>query len=287
LIIKRIKIKQALNKSGLPDLDYALNPYVGCAHACIYCYARAYTRYKEVASNWGQMIYIKDNLIEVLTREVKRLKKGIVGVSTITDPYQPIEEKERITRNALQILLDSGFQVSIQTKSPLVIRDVDILTRYIDKVDIGFTITTLRDDIAKIIEPNAPLPRERARALSKLADKELNIWLFLGPIIPGVNDGKEQIEEIIEFAKNIDARLYYDFLRLKPEVIVSLRTYVAKGILSSEAIEKSRNIKWRHELKKLITNLCARVDLECQYAFQSDKKPIDKKTLDNFFTNSI
>ena len=93
-IYRRIKVKQALSRSGLPDIDYALNPYAGCYHGCIYCYARAYTRYKDAAQNWGQVIYIKENIVDVLRKEVRRKKKGIVGISTITDPYQPIEKKE-------------------------------------------------------------------------------------------------------------------------------------------------------------------------------------------------
>jgi hypothetical protein len=127
---KRIRVKTALSKSGLYDLDYAYNPYVGCFHGCVYCYARAYVRDEEVSRNWGTVVYIKENILEVLREEVKRKPRGVVGVSTLTDPYQPIEAGEGLTRRGIQVLLQGNFKVSIQTKSPLVTRDIDILKSY-------------------------------------------------------------------------------------------------------------------------------------------------------------
>ncbi|MEM2852825.1 MAG: hypothetical protein QW438_06515 [Ignisphaera sp.] len=96
--VVEIEVRQALTKSGLPDLDYALNPYLGCGHGCLYCYAKIYTRLSEVVANWGKIIAVKKNLLDILTNEVERLKRGTVGIGTITDPYQPIEAIYRLTR---------------------------------------------------------------------------------------------------------------------------------------------------------------------------------------------
>ncbi|HDJ83372.1 MAG TPA: radical SAM protein, partial [Desulfurococcaceae archaeon] len=116
-----LKVKEALSKSGLPDLDYALNPYMGCWHSCIYCYARLYTWYKEIADNWGRIIAVKENIVEVLRREIKYKPRGIVGVGTITDAYQPVEALYEITQKSLKVLFSAGFHASIQTKNPLIL----------------------------------------------------------------------------------------------------------------------------------------------------------------------
>jgi len=156
LKIEYVKVKRALSKSSLPDLNYAFNPYIGCMHGCVYCYGRCFTKDKEASDNWGEVIKIKENILQLLKREVKRKKIGVVGISTITDPYQPIEEKEMITRRALEILSSAKFYISIQTKSDLVLRDLDLIKG--DRFDVGVTITTLNDKTARLIEPRASPP---------------------------------------------------------------------------------------------------------------------------------
>ncbi|MEM2389905.1 MAG: radical SAM protein, partial [Ignisphaera sp.] len=151
--VVEIEVRQALTKSGLPDLDYALNPYLGCGHGCLYCYAKIYTRLSEVVANWGKIIAVKKNLLDILTNEVERLKRGTVGIGTITDPYQPIEAIYRLTRSSIDILARNGFKVSIQTKNSLVVRDIDILKKYRDAVDVGLTITSADDSMMHTFEP--------------------------------------------------------------------------------------------------------------------------------------
>ncbi len=261
----RIKVRNAVSKSGLPDIDYALNPYIGCYHACIYCYGRAYTRYKEVANEWGKVIYIKENLIPLLRGEVKRLRKGIVGVSTITDPYQPIETEEKLTRESLKTLLNAGFKADIQTKSTLILRDLDILTEYRNRVEVGFTITTLRNEIAEVIEPYSPRPGSRAKALQKIAGEGVKTWIFLGPIIPGVNDDEEDIKEIIELAKQTNSELYYDWLRIKEEIKEPLTKGLSK-IYGEPALPQTTK-EWRKQVEKQLLNQCVKQGVKCYPAF--------------------
>ncbi|MEM2223397.1 MAG: radical SAM protein [Acidilobaceae archaeon] len=149
-------VKNALSRRGLPDLDYALNPYAGCSFGCIYCYARLYTRDRRAYSNWGDIVIVKANIIKVLEHEVKKLPRGVVGLGTITDGYQTIESIFKLTRKSLEILLEKGFHLSIQTKSPMILRDLDILTANKENVDVGLTLTTLNYEITKFIEPYAP-----------------------------------------------------------------------------------------------------------------------------------
>lgn len=236
-VIRR-RVGRALVKSGLPSLDYTLNPYTGCSHGCIYCYARLYCN-PEIGNNWGKIVVVKENIVEVLRREVRKSKKGRVGLSTITDPYQHIEKKEELSRRILQILLKSGFHVSIQTKNELVLRDTDLLASHTDSVDVGFTITTLDDSLARTIEPNASPPRNRVKALEKLHSEGIRTWVFLGPIIPGTED---DIDDIVEVAKVTESVLYYDKYRIK--------TFMKSG-LEKELAERAKKIDWKSIADKI------------------------------------
>src|SRR5512142_2558689 len=124
MIVKEIRAKAILSKSRIQD--WALNAYVGCAHDCAYCYARFMKRFTGHAEPWGTFVDVKVNAVELLEREVGRKKKGAVWISGVCDAYQPLEERYRLTRRCLEILVDHGWPVRVQTKSPLVLRDLDI-----------------------------------------------------------------------------------------------------------------------------------------------------------------
>ncbi|WP_338598169.1 radical SAM protein [Sulfolobus tengchongensis] len=240
MIIKYIKVKTALSKSGLKELDYSLNPYLGCAFSCPYCYAPMFTPNEEASENWGKVIVVKENLLDVLKKEVKTIRKGVVGVSTITDPYQPVEAIKKLTRESVNLLLENGFRVSIQTKSPLVIRDLDIFLKYKNKVDIGFTVTSLESQL----EPNAPPPKARIMALRKLSENGLETWLFVGPIIKGIND--HEVLKIIEEVSDIKTRIIFD----------SFHYY--KGLKFKEGSKE-----WWNKIRDEILKLCKKYYLEC------------------------
>lgn len=272
----RVRVKRALQRSGLPDIDYALNPYAGCYHACKYCYAPAYTPYSEAREQWGDTILIKENIAELLQREVFKVPRGTVGVSTITDPYQPVEAREKLTRRSLSILLGAGFRVSIQTKSDMVLRDLDILLDRPELVDVGFTITTARDSLAKSMEPYAPPPSRRIKALGEISDAGLETWVFLGPIIPGYNDNPQLLEEIIETASETGSEVIYDYLRLKPTVAERL---VVSGF-SQTLVYESRNPAWRRNIERTIKYLCRKRGVKCTPAFP---KKARSRSLLNYF----
>ena len=276
VVYKRVRVSQALVRSGLYDLDYALNPYAGCEHGCLYCYARAYTRYRDAAESWGEIVYVKENIVEVLAREARHRKPGVVGVSTITDPYQPIEREEMLTRKCLQVLLSAGFHVSIQTKSDMVTRDLDILHEHRKRVDVGFTITTLDNGTAALIEPRAPPPSLRARALKEVASAGLETWVFLGPIIRGVNDSEGNIRRIARLAADTGSTLYYDYLRIRPGVSLSLGALVTNypHVLSTDPM-------WRRAVSRLVESICGEEGVKCVPAFPPKDR---KQTLDKFLT---
>jgi len=270
-----IEAKEALSKSNLPDLDYTLNPYFGCEHSCIYCYAREYTPNKEVSENWGKIVKVKKNLIDLLNVEVKKKKKGVVGLSTITDPYQPIKKELELSRKSLEILLKSGFKVSIQTKSDLVLRDLDILIEFKDLVDVGLTITFLDEDIAKKFEINAPEPERRINALYRLSENGIKTWVFYGPIIPRVNDDLETIKGLVKIAKETNSVFYYDKLRIKKFMLKSNNPLI-KGMINS-----SKNYDWKNLYKK-IEEICKENNVKCLPAFENRESNILR-----FFTQKI
>ncbi|MEM0352142.1 MAG: radical SAM protein [Sulfolobales archaeon] len=256
----RISVKTALSRSGLPDLDYSLNPYVGCSHGCLYCYARDYTRQVEVAENWGSIVYVKENLLSILERETRKLKPGTVGISTITDPYQPVESVEKLTRRSIELLLKRGFRVSIQTKSPLVLRDIDILKSFRDMVDVGFTIITLDSGVASLLEPSAPVPVQRVRALTKVSEEGLKTWLFYGPVIPGFNDDVASFTRVLEAVYGHVSLVLMDKLRVTPRVRDSLGSVVR----DFEKVESLANSKtWWSSVVKAFTEVCAQLAVKC------------------------
>jgi DNA repair photolyase len=263
---RRVRVSSALSRSGLYDLDYAYNPYAGCAHGCLYCYARYYTPYREVAENWGRVVYVKENVVEVLRREVRRLRRGVVGVSTTTDPYQPVEELEELARGGLEALLSSGFRVSVQTKSPLVLRDLDLLAGHRDLVDVGFTVTTLDDEVARLMEPGAPPPSARAHALRRVAAEGVRTWVFLGPILRGVNDSEESVRGVAQLAAETGSELIYDFLRLKPGLEKHLEPLERRFPGASTTPRW-----WRERVAALVERVCRELGVRCEPSFPPSK----------------
>jgi DNA repair photolyase len=170
---------------------------------------------------WGRDVFVKENVLEILRREVRRKPKGVVGVSTATDPYQPAEKGLEVTRRALTILIEAGFPVSIQTKSPLVVRDIDLIRG--KKIDVGFTITSTDKEFQRKFEPGAPPPEERISALETVSSLGIITWIFYGPIIPGYNDAPDEMERIVRLGAKTKSKIIYDRLNIKPTVIQRLK----------------------------------------------------------------
>ena len=181
MIIKEICAKTILSKSKV--LDYTINPYVGCEHGCTYCYARFMKRFTGHKERWGEFVDVKVNAASLLRREVNKKKVGRVWVSGMCDPYQPLERKYEITRSCLEILLKKGWPVTIQTKSTLVLRDIDLL-RNSSNVEVTLSITTADEKVKQIFEPKAPSIKERIQALEKLHSAGVKTCVMIAPLLP-------------------------------------------------------------------------------------------------------
>jgi DNA repair photolyase len=193
LKVREVTARVGLTASRLRGYDYALNPYRGCQHSCVYCYSPAVLR---EAREWGSFVDVKVNLPRVLLKEVRKRRRGVVGISTVTDAYQPIERRYRLTRSCLKQLLRRDFPIVIQTKSALVLRDMDIIKKFSEK-EVGFTITTFDDDLAKEYEPLASGIGARLEALERIAHNGISTWVFLGPIMPYLTDRGDGLERLI------------------------------------------------------------------------------------------
>lgn len=183
LIGREVYARSLLNKSKI--FDYCLNPYTGCQVGCRYCYARLFIpRYSGHSEPWGTFVDVKVNAVEVLRRQLRRARRGIVWVSSVCDPYQPLESHLQLTRRLLEVLLEFRFPLYLQTKRALVLRDLDLLRRF-EEIEVGLTITTENEFMARLFEPGASSVNERIEALGKLKQAGLRTFAFLGPLLPG------------------------------------------------------------------------------------------------------
>ena len=189
-------------------IDYNMNLYRGCNHGCIYCDSRS-LKYR--VENFDQ-VRIKKDCISILESELsKKRRKGVVGIGAMSDSYNPYEKKYEITRQALELLYKYNFGISLETKSDLILRDIDILNKINKNSDciIKFTITTSDDNITKKIEPFASSSSKRFEAVEKLSIEGVFSGVLMTPILPFINDNEENILNIIEKTKNAGAKFIY------------------------------------------------------------------------------
>ena len=178
-----------LNKStGFMDgYDYTLNPYSGCFFGCTYCYAAFFSRDKEKMDNWGHWVEVKENAVQLLRKKRRSSIEGKrIYMSSVTDPYQPIEKKLELTRSILEILLPHQPRLVIQTRSPLVTRDIDLLKQF-DHVQVNMTVTTDSEEIRKVFEPQCPKNSARLDAIKKVKESGIQSVVTMTPLLPIVN----------------------------------------------------------------------------------------------------
>lgn len=219
--INEIKCKTALSKSNLPGLDYSLNPYRGCQHNCAYCYVPNVLRIPR--TDWGSFVDVKTNIPVVLSKDLKKKKPGVIGISTVTDPYQPIEKKYKLSRYCLEQILLHDFPVCIQTKSDLILRDIDLIKRF-SKPEIMVSIGTLNDNERKTLEPYSSTIKDRLNILKTFSESGIKTSVFFGPIYPAIK--KEETPGIIDiFIENGVKEIMVDKFNFKPGIYENLKTY--------------------------------------------------------------
>jgi DNA repair photolyase len=215
--------KTALNRvQGMP-FQWSLNPYMGCAHRCTFCYVRAFERRADRPSGegYGRTVRVKVNVAEVLRTELGRpsWSRESVSIGAATDPYQPAEGRYRLTRACLEALAESRTPFAVITRSPMIVRDLDVLTEAASRaqVSVNFSVPTLDPEVWRKTEPGTPPPRQRLRAVSRLVDAGIEAGVALAPILPGLSDRPEQLAEVVRAARDAGAvHLWANVLYLKP-----------------------------------------------------------------------
>ena len=192
-------------------IDYNMNLYRGCSHGCIYCDSRSNCYHIE---NFD-IVKGKENMLNILENELsKKRKKGIVGIGAMSDTYNPFEIKYEQTRGALKLISKYGFGVSIDTKSDLILRDIDLLKEINSKnnVIIKFTITTPNDELSRIIEPNVCVSSKRLEAIKTLSDNGIFAGVMMNPVLPFITDKEEDIKELVKLANEYGSKFIHTYM---------------------------------------------------------------------------
>ena len=222
--VKEINAKSCLVKSKLSD--YVINPYVGCQHGCKYCYATFIKRFQNIKAEWGEFCHARMNCPDLLKKEFDKAKPGHIWMSSVTDPYQPMEGKYKLTRRILETIAShprkNEFSVEILTKSALVRRDFDLLKKL--NAEIGCSINTLDAKAARIIEPFASPPEERIAVLKDAKKEGIKVYGFISPVIPGITK-LEPIFKELSFCSYV----WIELLNIRPDVIARIRPVIEKN----------------------------------------------------------
>jgi DNA repair photolyase len=215
--------RSALNRVKGMMFGWSLNPYMGCAHQCTFCYVRAFEQRADRPSDdrYGASIRVKTNIAEVLRRELSRKswEGELLAIGAATDPYQPAEGHYRLTRACLQVLAEAHNPLAIITRGPMIVRDVDVLAEAarFAKVSVTFSVPTLDDRIWRLTEPNTPPPRQRLRALSVLRSAGIDAGVGMAPILPGLSDKPELLADVVKAARDAGATsIWTNVLYLRP-----------------------------------------------------------------------
>jgi DNA repair photolyase len=215
--------RAALNRVQGMGFKWSLNPYMGCVHRCTFCYVRAFEKRADRPSDdrYGASIRVKTNVADVLRKELTRKSWAgeHVAIGAATDPYQPAEGRFRLTRACVEVLTEAANPFSIITRGPMIVRDVDVLVRAAQRADVSvtFSIPTLDVEIWRKTEPGTAPPHQRLRALQQLVDAGIRVGVGMAPILPGLSDKPELMEDVVRAARAAGATgIWANILYLKP-----------------------------------------------------------------------
>jgi DNA repair photolyase len=215
--------RTALNRVKGMGFGWSLNPYMGCAHRCTFCYVRAFERRADRPSDdrYGRSIRVKANVAGVLRAELARpsWRGETVAIGAATDPYQPAEGRYKLTRACLEALRDAANPFSLITRSPMIVRDLDVLAEAAGRAEVGvvFSVPTLDEEIWRRTEPGTPPPLRRLEAVARLVAAGIKAGVGMAPILPGISDSPEQLEQVVRAARKAGAtNLWANLLYLKP-----------------------------------------------------------------------
>src|SRR3989449_3248241 len=261
--VAEIEAKSILVRSKLPDTEYVVNPYRGCAFGCHYCYASFAGRFVgEAIGNWGNYVYAKINAVPLFETEQAKLRRTgrtpSILLSSVTDAYQGAEKKYRLTRGILEALAREPYPgvVSILTKSPMVLRDVDLL-RQLPRAEVGLTVTTTDDRLSRFLEVRAPLASRRLRTLAELHAAGIQTYAFLGPLLPHFRYDPEALDALFAglAQAGVDS-VFVEHINLRPYIKQRLWQILnSEPLAIQEVYRGASTAEHRHALDAMIAAL--------------------------------
>lgn len=272
--VKEIKVSSYLSKSNLPGFDFVINPYIGCSHACLYCYASFMKRITNHSENWGSFIDIKLTDKEL---DLKKIQNKNIFMSSVTDCYLPLEKDYLITRNILEELERVSCNLTISTKSSLILRDLDILKRF-KNLTICISINTV-DERFKNDMDKASSIKERINTLKVLHENNIHTVAFVSPIFPYITN----IEDIVKATKYYVDEYWFENLKLRGEYKKDILNYIKNNYkeLYSKYVDIYFNLNmtyWK-DLRIDIKNICNKYNLKYKIFFEEEKEDDNKVLL--------
>lgn len=289
--VKEIHAKSILVKTGLPDCDWVINPYTGCRFGCKYCYAAFVGRFRHPGEEWGSYVDVKVNAPELLKKELEtKLNKrgrtsqnkdvGIIFFGSVTDPYQGLEAKYKITRKCLKVLADINYhgKISLLTKSMLVTRDIDIFRRLHD-IEVGLTVTSTGDPISKYLETYASPNEQRLKALNKLNKEGIKTYAFVGPLLPHFVWMEKEMEELLlQLKKAGVSYIYIEHINLSKYIRDRLYEYLKKDHPQElQKFSEAQTPEYRKTLDVILQKLVKKTGLRLAH-----EKPIYHKDIESW-----
>ena len=281
----RSVLNKVVSRRKLP-FNYGINPYRGCEFACRYCYARYAHEFLELEpAAFEHKIYFKQDAAWLLEQELKRLKPGTeIALGTATDPYQPIERRQRVTRSLLEVFArTSGLALGIVTKSTLIARDIDLLKKIATRhrLTVHHTITTMDTDLARILEPRAPRPDLRIRTLAKMRAAGIRAGVLCSPVMPGITDARSSIAAVAREAAKVDANFFAaGALFLKPCSQPTFLAFVRENFPALVPSYEKRygdnawvSPEYRKRIAAVVDSVCKEYRLGRRYAEPAETEP--------------
>lgn len=284
--IREIKCKSMLIASKLPASDYVVNPYTGCSFACTYCYASFMGRFVgEAIQDWGNYLAIKVNAVDVFRSDLRRLSKAkrrsTIFLSSVTDAWQGPEKKYRLARGVLETLSEDSYPgfVSILTKSPLVLRDVDVINTLKER-EVGITITTTDDAIGRSIEAHAPMATTRLETLARLNRAGVPTYAFVGPLLPHYRYRRDLLEDLFQRIHDAGtSEIFAEHLNTSSYILGRISRLAGKAEPNVRAIYESASTdEHRAALSDMVMDLVEKYRFQIRLGRVLDHKR-DKKKL--------
>lgn len=265
--LQEIKSSQIITKSQLPKVDYVINPYVGCPHRCIYCYAEFMKRFTNHTQDWGTFLDIKTGF-KPISKSIIKDKK--ILISSVTDAYNPYEYKYQVTRHIIKDLIDSQAHIDILTKSHLVIRDIDLL-KQCPNLRVGISMNSTDESFRKLTEPGASSIDKRIHTLKTLKAAGIQTYLFVSPIFPHITS----IPKLLQITQGLVDTYYFENLNLrasyKPRVLNLIKDYFPNHYPTYETIYLKHQYDYWEAMKLDIVRLCEKRKVQYELIFHYGK----------------